>query len=228
MGDGERSPSQAFLRPRHHEPFGTHRIRLPAVSDLTRNVNWVFQQLFDHKPQYSPACALGVACRSAYESVPDEGLATLSAFSSAGTRKETLGCADQETEKPMARQATGAVEKTALKLGSLLPKAFHQQAVPQQAPKSTAPAATQDRANNNRVGPDPLTLILPALAALGGIASIAALNWAARTSDDARRQGRRNAAGVLSAIAWTCRKRSGASCVACPASSAAGEQLRCR
>ena len=55
-----------------------------------------------------------------------------------------------------------------------------------------------------RVGPDPMTLVLPALAALGGIASIAALNWATPADHAARRQGRRNASGVLRNLERDC------------------------
>ena len=91
----------------------------------------------------------------------------------------------------MARQATGAVEKTADQTGALRAQACQDD-------------SSHPRPNDNRVGPDPLTLILPALAALGGIASIAALNWAARTSEDSRRHGRRNAAGVLRNLERDC------------------------
>lgn len=87
----------------------------------------------------------------------------------------------------MARFSMGAVRKTAA-----------------EARASEAPA-NATRNHDTRVGPDPLTLILPALAALGGIASIAALNWAARASFDAdRRHGRRNAAVVLRNLERDC------------------------
>ena len=91
----------------------------------------------------------------------------------------------------MARQATGAVEKTAAETRALQAQAL-------------SAGAIRAGADDTRVGPDPLTLILPAFAALGGIASIAALNWAAQTSDDARRQTRRPAAGVLRNLERDC------------------------
>lgn len=87
----------------------------------------------------------------------------------------------------MARFAMGAVRKTALET------------------RAVETPASETFAHDRRVGPDPLTIILPALAALGGIASIAALNWAARASFDAdRRHGRRNAASVLRNLERDC------------------------
>lgn len=87
----------------------------------------------------------------------------------------------------MARHAMGAVQKTAIETLDI---------------ETRPPAA---RTNETRVGPDPLTIILPALAVLGGIASIAAMNWASRTATGSgRRQGRRNAALVLRNLERDC------------------------
>lgn len=87
----------------------------------------------------------------------------------------------------MARFALGAVRKAAAET----------------RPAETPAQAT--RARETRVGADPLTVILPALAALGAIASIAALNWAGRASNEAdRRHGRRNAALVLRNLERDC------------------------
>lgn len=81
----------------------------------------------------------------------------------------------------MARHAMGAVAKTADKTTS----------------------ADLVRSPETRLGPDPMTIILPALAALGGIASIAALNWSDRGAEGPR-GGRRNANHVLKALERDC------------------------
>ena len=67
---------------------------------------------------------------------------------------------------------------------------------PAPAPASTGtgtPAGTHD----TRITPDPLTAVLPALAALGTIASIAAVNWVAQDeSNEMARQKRRPSVGM--------------------------------
>lgn len=72
---------------------------------------------------------------------------------------------------------------------------------------SPPPRARGDRAPNaddNRLAPDPLTLLLPALAALGSIASIAAVHWAGRESTPGRPRGRRKAASALRDLEANC------------------------
>lgn len=65
------------------------------------------------------------------------------------------------------------------------------------------PAAAKPK-SEIRMGPDPLIIVLPALAALGCIASVAALNWAARDHDGEKRRGRRQAQGVLRDLGRDC------------------------
>jgi hypothetical protein len=64
-------------------------------------------------------------------------------------------------------------------------------------------AQTSAVRDETRVGPDPVTVILPALAALGAIASVAAMNWACSDLGE-RRRARRNAAHVLRDLERDC------------------------
>ena len=54
-------------------------------------------------------------------------------------------------------------------------------------------------------GPDPVAVVLPALAALGSIVSIAALGWVGRDGSTPPRRGRRNAGAVLKDLERDCR-----------------------
>lgn len=54
-------------------------------------------------------------------------------------------------------------------------------------------------------GPDPVAVVLPALAALGSIVSIAALGWVGRSGNTAPRRGRRNEGAVLKDLERDCR-----------------------
>ena len=55
----------------------------------------------------------------------------------------------------------------------------------------------QPSENDTRIAPDPLTAVLPALAALGTIASIAAINWVAQDkTDDRAKLKRRPSVGL--------------------------------
>jgi len=51
--------------------------------------------------------------------------------------------------------------------------------------------------DDRRVAPDPLAAVLPAIAALGTIASIAAVNWAAADAPSARARSKRKPAAAL-------------------------------
>ena len=118
----------------------------------------------------------------------------------------------------MARLAMGAVEKAGLDKRPLAAPPYsppqharphlnttHTSAADAKAGKAAPPSgAATDTDRETRVGPDPLTLILPALAALGGIVSIASLNWAARDGEAHRRLGRRNAVSVLRNLERDC------------------------
>ena len=68
----------------------------------------------------------------------------------------------------------------------------------------TADKPAQKASGHNRLGPDPLGVLLPALGALGAIASIAALNWAERDTASPPPSRRRNAAQVLRNLERDC------------------------
>ncbi|MFM1814550.1 MAG: hypothetical protein RLZ98_1245 [Pseudomonadota bacterium] len=51
--------------------------------------------------------------------------------------------------------------------------------------------------SDDRIAPDPLAIVLSALAALGAIASIATINWAAEDQETPRPSGKRKAAMAL-------------------------------
>lgn len=58
--------------------------------------------------------------------------------------------------------------------------------------------------DDTRIAPDPLAAVLPALAALGTIASIAAVHWVARDATPARQRGRRKPAAALRDLEANC------------------------
>jgi hypothetical protein len=64
--------------------------------------------------------------------------------------------------------------------------------------------AVEKTAPQTRVGPDPLTIVLPALSALGCVAGIAALNWAAHETGRDRRRGRRGSQMILRDLKRDC------------------------
>jgi hypothetical protein len=77
-------------------------------------------------------------------------------------------------------------------------------------PKGAAPAASPPQAGpeaddaDTRIAPDPFAAVLPALAALGAIASIAAINWTAQERTDARGRNRRKPQVVLRDLESCC------------------------
>jgi hypothetical protein len=62
----------------------------------------------------------------------------------------------------------------------------------------------QRTAAETRVGPDPVAVILPALAALGAIASIAALNWVVRDECVDKRRAKRQSQTILRDLSRDC------------------------
>ena len=73
-------------------------------------------------------------------------------------------------------------------------------------PKSEKPAAgpAKDEAGDTRVPPDPFAAVLPALAALGAVASIAAINWSAQEKTPDRSKSKRKAAMALKDLETCC------------------------
>lgn len=57
---------------------------------------------------------------------------------------------------------------------------------------------------DSRIAPDPLAVVLPALSALGAIASIAAINWVAQEKTDQRARARRKAGIALRDLESCC------------------------
>ena len=74
---------------------------------------------------------------------------------------------------------------------------------PRKSPSSAAVApATSDA--DTRMAPDPFTAVLPALAALGAIASIATINWSAQEKTPDRAKARRKAGTALRDLETCC------------------------
>lgn len=71
------------------------------------------------------------------------------------------------------------------------------------AKEPTATAQPGDEADS-RIAPDPLAVVLPALSALGAIASIAAVNWMAQERTDQRARPRRKAGIALRDLESCC------------------------
>jgi len=69
-----------------------------------------------------------------------------------------------------------------------------------QAPKSNDP----DEPVSTRIAPDPFTAVLPALAALGAIASIATVNWVAEEKTPERARSKRKASAALRDLESCC------------------------
>lgn len=65
-------------------------------------------------------------------------------------------------------------------------------------------AGTQDEGSDTRLAPDPFTAVLPALSALGAIASIASINWAAQDKTPERARARRKAGTALRDLETCC------------------------
>lgn len=68
--------------------------------------------------------------------------------------------------------------------------------------KEPAPTATED--SDSRIAPDPFAAVLPAIAALGTIASIATINWAARERTADRMRPKRKAVTALRELETCC------------------------
>jgi hypothetical protein len=73
------------------------------------------------------------------------------------------------------------------------------------APKpNERPAAAAAADTDTRIAPDPFTAVLPALAALGAISSIAAINWTAQERTPDRAKARRKAGNALRDLETCC------------------------
>ena len=74
------------------------------------------------------------------------------------------------------------------------------QAEPESKPAPSRPAAEGE----TRLAPDPFTAVLPALAALGAIASIATINWTAQERTPDRAKAKRKAGTALRDLETCC------------------------
>ena len=70
--------------------------------------------------------------------------------------------------------------------------------------KDPQPAPPPDDEADSRIAPDPLAVVLPALSALGAIASIAAVNWMAQERTEHRARPRRKAGLALRELESCC------------------------
>lgn len=68
--------------------------------------------------------------------------------------------------------------------------------------KDPGPAAADD--GDTRIAPDPFAAVLPAIAALGTISSIATINWAARERTQERQRPKRKAVTALRELETCC------------------------
>ncbi len=66
------------------------------------------------------------------------------------------------------------------------------------------PDNSSESDGNTRVAPDPFTAVLPALAALGSIASIAGINWSAQEKTPDRAKSKRKAGTALRDLETCC------------------------
>ncbi len=67
-----------------------------------------------------------------------------------------------------------------------------------------AAAGEPEDGGDTRMAPDPFTAVLPALAALGAVASIASINWAAQDKTPERAKARRKATTALRDLETCC------------------------
>lgn len=82
----------------------------------------------------------------------------------------------------------------------------HKKGEPPRRPAPAAAAASPGTAPDadTRLAPDPFTAVLPALAALGAIASIAAINWSAHDKTPDRARAKRKAGTALRDLETCC------------------------
>jgi hypothetical protein len=72
------------------------------------------------------------------------------------------------------------------------------------SPRKSAGDGEDERDAAGRIAPDPFTAVLPALAALGAISSIAAINWTAEERTPDRSKARRKAGTALRELETCC------------------------
>lgn len=70
--------------------------------------------------------------------------------------------------------------------------------------QNNKPGALFESEGETRMAPDPFTVVLPALAALGAIASIAAINWSAQEKTPDRAKAKRKASMALRDLETCC------------------------
>jgi hypothetical protein len=75
---------------------------------------------------------------------------------------------------------------------------------PQSATSKSPAAANAAEPADTRVPPDPFAVVLPALAALGAVASIAAINWSAQDKTPDRAKSKRKAGVALRDLETCC------------------------
>ncbi len=75
---------------------------------------------------------------------------------------------------------------------------------PAKPPEAADEELSGDGSADTRIAPDPLAAVLPALSALGAIASIAAINWAGQEKTAERRKARRKAGIALRDLESCC------------------------
>jgi hypothetical protein len=71
-------------------------------------------------------------------------------------------------------------------------------------PQKQTPADAEPGGGDSRIAPDPLSAVLPALSALGAIASIAAINWVGQDKTAERARARRKAGVALRDLESCC------------------------
>lgn len=71
-------------------------------------------------------------------------------------------------------------------------------------PPSKPPPSAKDGEADSRIAPDPLSVVLPALSALGAISSIAAVNWVGQERTGDRARARRKVGLVLRDLESCC------------------------
>lgn len=73
-----------------------------------------------------------------------------------------------------------------------------------QQPRKPGVKTEKEREAGGRIAPDPFTAVLPALAALGAIASIAAINWTAEERTPDRSKSKRKAGTAIRELETCC------------------------
>jgi hypothetical protein len=86
----------------------------------------------------------------------------------------------------------------------LLSHPIRQRTIREHARLTKDPASSGAEDGDSRIAPDPFAAVLPAIAALGTISSIATINWAARERTADRMRPKRNAVTALRELETCC------------------------